>query len=213
MDFSTLFFYQSYKIQGVWTSNVNSLIVIRKTVCSMDIPLPNEDYIKANPNVLMPRSLVDWQTKRSLLFLQYFAKLINLLSTLLHQLSNYTCIKVSSAIYRGLRNNVDIFLVTESRDWPKLNIFKARKSQNILSKYILDLNRLAKYLKNCQPKPLKLLWHETSAFGKHPAKRGVGSPRDESVCGGVNGKSFFLSWQNFRVVLNPRGTGEQSNCI
>jgi hypothetical protein len=44
---------------------------------------------------------------------------------------------------------------------------------------------------------------KTSTFDKPLAKRVVGSPRDESVCGGVNGKSFFLSWQNFRVVLNP----------
>ena len=90
----------------------------RKTVCL----LPNEAFIQTNPNVLMPISSVDWQTKgpsiieRALLFLQYLTKLINLLSTLLHELSNYTCIKASSAIYWVLRNNIDIFLVTESRD-------------------------------------------------------------------------------------------------
>ena len=82
----------------------------------------NEGFIQTNLNVLMPKSLFDRQTKgpsiieRPLLYLQYFTKLINLLSTLLHQLSNYKCIKVSSAIYWGLRNNVDIFLITESRD-------------------------------------------------------------------------------------------------
>ena len=58
-DSRTLFFHQTCKIQGVWTGNVNSLIVIRKT-------LPNEGFILANPNVLMPRSLVDWRTKGGL---------------------------------------------------------------------------------------------------------------------------------------------------
>ena len=79
----------------------------------------NEGFIQTNLNVLMPKSLFDRQTKgpsiieRPLLYLQYFTKLINLLITLLHQLSNYTCIKASSAIYWVLRNNVDIFLVAE----------------------------------------------------------------------------------------------------
>ena len=116
----------------------------------------------------MPISSVDWQTKgssiieRALLFLQYLTKLINLLSTLLHQLSNYTCIKASSAIYWVLRNNVDIFLVAEGRNWPKPNMFKAKTSQNILFKGILDSNSLAKYLNNWQPKAYTKDWN---AFG------------------------------------------------
>ena len=61
--------------------------------------------------------------------MQYIPKFINLLSTLLHQLSNYICIKASSAIYWVLGTNVDIFLDGESKDWLKPNFPKPKQEE------------------------------------------------------------------------------------
>ena len=82
--------------------------------------------------------------ERALLFLQYLT---------------------SNAIYWVLINNVDIFLVAESRNWPKPNIFKAKTSRNILFKDILNSNPLTKYLNNWQPKAYTKDWN-TFVFGR-----------------------------------------------